>query len=148
MANAKDFFSPEEKKKITDAIRQAEDKTSGEIRVHLEDRCPGGDPMARALKIFAKLGMHRTELRNGVLFYLAVKDRKFAILADEGINRTVEDGFWDQIKTVMEEKFKNGDFLGGLVTGIGMAGEKLKKAFPVSEDDINELSDEISFNED
>jgi len=148
MANAKYFFSPEEKEKITDAIRRAEDKTSGEIRVHLEERCPGGDPWARALKVFAKLGMHRTELHNGVLFYLAVKDRKFAIVADEGINRTVEEGFWDQIKAVMEEKFKKGDFLGGLVTGISMAGEKLKKAFPVSEDDINELSDEISFNED
>ncbi len=148
MADAKNFFSPEEKEKITDAIRSAEHRTSGEIRVHLENFCPGKDPMSRALKVFAKLGMHRTELRNGVLFYLAVKDRKFAIVADEGINRTVEDGFWDQIKALMEEKFKNGDFLGGLVTGIEMAGEKLKKAFPVSKDDINELSDEISFNED
>ncbi len=147
MSEARYFFSTEEKDRIINAIREAENKTSGEIRVHMEDHCPGGDPLLRALALFKKLGMHKTDLRNGVLFYLAVKDRKFAILADEGINQVVTEGYWDQIKSVMEAHFKEGRFLEGLVQGITMAGEQLKKAFPVSKDDINELPDEISFNE-
>jgi uncharacterized membrane protein len=89
--------------------------------------------------------MEKTELRNGVLFYLAVKSRKFAIIGDKGINAEVPENFWDEIKSNMEKLFKEGKFVEGLVQGIEETGKQLKKHFPHHLDDINELSDEISF---
>jgi uncharacterized membrane protein len=138
------FFSAEEKKQITDAIAEAEKNTSGEIRLHMEDRCTI-DVLDRAAYIFGKLKMHETAQRNGVLFYLAVNDRKFAILGDAGINTLVQANFWDEIKETMLGYFKIGKFADGLSVGIRMAGEQLKANFPYQSDDVNELSDEISF---
>jgi uncharacterized membrane protein len=140
------FFSTGNKAQIHEAIREAELNTSGEIRVHIDSRCKG-DVLDRAAYLFEKLGMHKTDLRNSVLFYLAIDDHKFAILGDAGINAIVGDNYWDRIKDVMEEKFKEGDFAGGLSAGIVMAGEQLKQHFPYSRDDVNELPDEISFGE-
>jgi len=143
--SAKDFFSDPQKEAIKQAIISAEKNTSGEIRVHIEEKCPG-DQVDRAVQLFAKLNMHKTELRNGVLFYLAVKDRKFAILGDGGINDIVGNDFWDRIKEHMLNRFKDGKFTEGLCEGIEKAGEQLKKYFPYKgNDDVNELSDEISF---
>ena len=141
---AKDLFSKEQRKQITDAIKEAELNTSGEIRVHIEKKCPE-DVMDRAAFLFKKLKMHKTEKRNGVLFYLAVKDRKFAILGDAGINAVVPEGFWDNIKETMAGHFKEGEFTKGLSEGLQMSGEQLKKHFPYQSDDVNELSDDISF---
>jgi len=138
------FFSKEEKDSIKQAVAKAELNTSGEIRVHIEGVC-ADDVLDRAAYIFEKLGIHKTEKRNGVLFYLAVKDRKFAILGDAGINEVTPDNFWDNIKDVMFNYFKENKFTEGLVTGIKMAGEQLKSHFPYMKDDVNELSDEISF---
>jgi uncharacterized membrane protein len=142
--SAKNFFSKEEKQQIVNAIKQAELNTSGEIRVHIENNCPG-DVLERATYWFAKMEMHKTEQRNGVLFYLAVKSRKFAIIGDEGINKVVPDDFWEKIKTRMAHLFQQGEFALGLERGILDAGEALKKYFPYQSDDVNELSDEISF---
>ena len=89
--------------------------------------------------------MHKTKERNGVLFYLAVGNRKFAILGDAGINKVVPENFWDEIKNKMLEYFKEGDFAIGLAEGISMAGHQLSEHFPYQKDDVNELSDEISF---
>ena len=138
------FFTEEEKKKVTTAVKTAELNTSGEIRVHVEGKCPG-DVMDSAAYWFEKLAMHKTELRNGVLFYLAIDDRKFAILGDGGINAKVPEDFWEKIKEHMLSKFKESQFADGLAEGIIMAGEQLKKHFPHQTDDVNELSDEISF---
>jgi uncharacterized membrane protein len=101
--------------------------------------------MDRAAWWFARLEMHKTEQRNGVLFYLAVKDRKFAILGDAGINAVTPDNFWDNIKEKMAERFAESDFAGGLREGILMAGLALKEQFPHQKEDVNELSDEISY---
>jgi uncharacterized membrane protein len=139
-----EFFSPEAKEKIVRAIEEAEKNTSGEIRVHIEKDCKT-DVLDRAAYIFKKLGMHKTQLRNGVLFYLALEDHTFAILGDAGINSVTPDDFWDNIKEKMLEHFREGKIADGLVTGILMAGEKLKEHFPHQKDDVNELSDEISF---
>ncbi|WP_163717186.1 TPM domain-containing protein [Mangrovibacterium lignilyticum] len=139
-----DFFTAEEKKHITDAIKAAELDTSGEIRVHVEGRCKG-EALDCAAYWFGQLKMHKTAARNGVLFYLAVSDRKFAILGDAGINAKVADDFWENIKEHMLFLFKEGRFADGLSEGIIMAGEQLKKHFPYQSDDVNELSDEISF---
>ena len=126
------------------AILNAELDTSGEIRVHIESVFKD-DVMDRATFIFKKLKMHRTELRNGVLFYLAVKSRKFAIIGDVGINKEVPKDFWNEIKEKMAEYFKENKFTEGLVFGISETGAHLKKHFPYHLDDINELSDDISF---
>ncbi len=141
---ASSFFTKSEKNAILEAIKEAEKNTSGEIRVHIENRCKE-DVLDRAAWIFKKLDMDRTRERNGVLFYLAVKDRKFAIIGDAGINSKVPEGFWNQIKEIMEKNFIEGRFTEGLSEGIKMAGEKLKEYFPYNKGDINELSDEISF---
>ena len=138
------FFTEEEKKQITDAVKAAELNTSGEVRVHVEGKCPE-DVLDRAAHWFEKLAMHKTALRNGVLFYLAVDDRKFAILGDGGINAKVSENFWDKTKAHMLSKFKENQFADGLSEGILMAGEQLKSHFPHQTDDVNELSDEISF---
>lgn len=141
---AKDFLTKEQSDKIVAAIKQAELNTSGEIRVHLEGKC-AIDVLDRATYWFEKLKMHKTEQRNGVLFYLAYTDKKFAILGDAGINSKVPSNFWDTIKSEMEARFREGDFVNGLVNGILACGEQLKSHFPYQSDDVNELSDEISY---
>ena len=141
---ASSFFTKEQQAHILDAIKEAEKETSGEIRVHIETRL-SGDVLDRASWIFNKIGMNRTEERNGVLFYLAAKNRKFAIIGDTGINARVPEGFWDEIKNVMESDFREKRFSEGLAKGILMAGNQLKEHFPHLADDVNELPDEISF---
>lgn len=138
------FFTKTEEIQILDAIRQAETSTSGEVRVHVENRCKG-DVLERASVVFDLLKMQKTELRNGVLFYLAIKDRKFAILGDAGINAKVADDFWDEIKAQLLDKFKKGEFAQGMAEGIIKAGEQLKVHFQYKDDDINELPDDISY---
>ena len=143
---AANFFSAKEKEEIKAAIKEAEKDTSGEIRVHIDNHCKE-DVLDRAAWWFGKLDMHKTEKRNGVLFYLAVKDHKFAILGDAGINAVTPDDFWDKIKEKMLEHFSEGEFAEGLSTGIRLAGKELQSHFPYQKDDVNELSDEISFGE-
>ena len=144
MSNAITILNHEEDQRVVEAIKQAELNTSGEIKVHIENRCKG-DVEKRSLFVFKKLKLHKTQLRNGVLIYLAVKDRKFAILGDEGINKVVEDGFWNDVKDLMLSHFKEGRFAEGLEQGIMRCGEKLKTYFPYQSDDVNEIPDEISY---
>ncbi len=139
-----DFLNSSEKSQITEAIKQAEKNTSGEVRVHLESHCKS-DPLDRAVYIFEKIGMHKTKQRNGVLFYVAFADKKFAILGDVGINAVVPENFWDNIKEGLAHRFSKNDFAGGLSEAIQSAGKQLKKHFPYQTDDVNELSDDISF---
>lgn len=141
---AKNFFTKEEGEKIVEAIKQAELNTSGEIRVHIENKCK--KPIFQcAGAIFQKLEMHKTEQRNGVLVYFAVEDHKFAVFADEGINQVVSENFWEDTVKQMKTHFQQKDFLLGLVNGITSIGEQLKTYFPRQDDDENELPDEISF---
>ena len=131
----KEFLTPDEEKEVVNAIVIAEKNTSGEIRVHIENHTE--KPQL--------LGMDGTAARNGVLFYVGVADKTFAIIGDEGIDKVVEDDFWDSTKNEVISKFKEGKFKDGLVNGILKAGERLKKYFPYdNEGDINELPDEIS----
>lgn len=140
------YFSEENKLQIINAIRAAETNTSGEIRVHIEKYC-SGDVLDRAAYIFDKLEMQKTKLRNGVLFYLAIYDRKFAVLGDTGINQKVPSDFWESINDKMKSRFMNGQFSDGISEGVILAGSQLKEHFPYQTDDVNELSDEISFEE-
>ena len=143
---AKDFFTKEELDKIVESIEKAELETSGEIRFHMESNCKG-DPLSRAVQVFKNLKMHKTELGNGTLIYLATLDKKFAIVGDKGINEKVPDKFWDDVKDDMSNKFKNNEFVAGISDAVLKVGEKLKEYFPYQSDDINELSDDISIGE-
>ncbi len=142
--NAIDFFSQAEKDVIKYAIAEAEGRTSGEIRVHIENVCDG-DVLDRAATLFEKLGMVKTAQRNGVLFYIAVKSHKFAILGDAGINEKVPENFWSAIKENIAGQFSQGQYCLGLVEAITQAGQQLKKWFPRQSGDVNELPDDISF---
>lgn len=138
------FFTAAQKEQIVQAIQAAEHQTSGEIRVHVESSVGGPEPLERAKVVFRKLGMDRTALRNGVLIYLAVVDRKFAIIGDSGIDQVVPANFWADTKEVLRGHFSEGRFLEGIVFGINSVGEHLQKHFPCSTADINELTDELS----
>lgn len=140
----KGFLSKKEEKEIVDAIRKAEEKTSGEIRVHLERSTDGADIFERAMEVFHMLKMDNTKQDNGVLIYVAVEDRNFVIYGDKGINEVVPDDFWESTKNLIVSHFKKGHFKDGLVEGVLKAGEQLQKHFPWDEDDTNELSDQIS----
>lgn len=142
--SARHFFTESQQAAIVQAIAAAEKLTSGEIRLHLETTCQK-HVLDRAAEVFAELEMHKTALRNGVLFYLAVDDHKFAVIGDAGINAVVPANFWDDIKIRMQAKFRSGNFIDGLTEGIKLAGVQLKSQFPVADDDINELPDRISF---
>ena len=144
MSNAINILNREEDRRVVEAIRQAELNTSGEIKVHIENSCKG-DVEQRSLAVFNKLKLNKTKLRNGVLIYLAVRDHKFAILGDKGINDVAEDGFWNDVKDLMLGHFKEGHFAEGLEQGIQRCGEKLKAYFPYQSDDINEIPDDISY---
>jgi len=141
---ASTFFSDEDQDQIRSSIKEAERSTSGEIRVHIETQV-SGEVLDRAAWIFQKIGMDKTDNRNGVLFYLAVKNRQFAVIGDKGINARVPEDFWDNIMMTLQENFKNEKFAGGLIRGILMAGQQLKEHFPRQTGDVNELPDEISF---
>lgn len=140
------FFTDIQQQAIIKSIEKAELNTSGEIRLHVEDTCKI-NPVERAIEIFEKLEMHKTELRNGVLFYLATKDKKIAVIGDKGINDIVTENFWDDVKNEIIKQFKNNQFTEGICKGIEKAGEKLKMHFPFQTDDTNELSNDISFGE-
>ena len=137
-----EYFTLKDKEHIFAAIKKAENATSGEIRIYIEDRCKS-EVLDRAAFIFSELNIHKTALRNGVLFYLALEDKKFAVIGDAGIHTNVGQDFWESVKELMQAHFKNEKYTDGLVAGILEAGNVLKKHFPFEKGDSNELSDEI-----
>jgi uncharacterized membrane protein len=138
------IITPEIATAIEGAIRNAELGTSGEIRVHIDDRC-NEDILDRAAFLFSELAMHKTELRNGVLILVTTDDRKMAILGDGGIHSKVGQDFWDDAKSAMISHFKNNNWKDGLCEGVRLVGEKLKMHFPIAANDTNELSNTITF---
>ena len=143
MSKKEEFLTKEEEQEIVEAIHVAEKNTSGEIRVHIE-KSTSIDAFDRALEVFHELKMDETQLKNGVLIYLAADDHKFVICGDKGINEAVPSDFWDSTKEIMASQFKNGNFKQGIIDGILRAGEQLQNHFPWLADDTNELSNEIS----
>ncbi len=143
MSEVEEFLSAAHEQEIVSAILKAEQNTSGEIRVHIESTSPR-DHFKRAEQLFHQLKMDNTRERNGVLLYVAVKDHKFVIMGDKGIDQVVPDGFWNSTRDIMQRHFKEGRFKEGIVEGITKAGRELKVHFPWKSDDTNELSDEIS----
>lgn len=141
------MLKKDELDKISESIRFAESNTSGEIRVYVAKHCKGA-PLEKAYKIFHQLKMDSTTLRNGVLIYVALSDQKAAIYADEGINTFIQEpDFWQETLDLMLSYFKKGLLSEGICKGVDKAGEVLKARFPVSENDINELDNEVIIEE-
>lgn len=143
MSKTEEFLTQKEEESIVEAIAKAEKNTSGEIRVHLEEKSEKL-PLERAKEIFIALRMHATKARNGVLIYICVTQKKIAIIGDEGINNKVPNNFWDSTKNDIISHFKQKAFATGLIKGIENVGLQLKEYFPYTDDDVNELSNEIS----
>jgi len=142
----KELFNTEEKQQIVAAIQAAERCTSGEIRVFVESRCRFVDPLDRAAEIFSRLNMDRTAARNGVLVYVALKDRQLALLGDKGIHEKVGREFWNQQVQRILSHFTRADYAGGIALVVAEIGEALQAHFPYDKDtDTNELPDDIVF---
>jgi len=139
-------LSKEEEKEIIEAIRSAEGHTSGEIRVHIQKTLTL-PVYEEAAKVFLELGMHKTKLRNGVLLFIVPSKRKFAILGDAGINRLVPENFWMDCKDSLHDYFAKGKYGAGICDTISKIGDKLTALFPVSKNDVDELSNEITYSE-
>lgn len=131
---------------IEEAVRAAERRTSGELRVHIEEIKPAGQTaLERAVEVFRSLGMEKTTQRNGVLFYVATETRDFAVIGDAGIDKVVPPGFWQAVKDRVLTAFRQGHYADGLSTGIELAGEQLAQYFPYdATTDQNELPDTVS----
>jgi uncharacterized membrane protein len=148
MAGALDkVIHPADQQKIVDSIRAAERVTSGEVKVHVELRCPGGDAYKRAADLFARLGLTKTKDRNAVLIYVATRDRKFAILGDKGIHEEVGSAFWADAVQRMKVSFARGAFGEGISGAVQSVGQRMAAKFPRKTDDVNEIDNEITTDE-
>jgi len=145
MSRVEKLLSNDEEQEIVQAILEAEKNTSGEIRVHLESHTRL-DHFERAKEVFHLLKMDNTKDENGVLLYIAVNDRKFVIYGDKGIDKAVQDNFWDTTRDNIQSHFKEGNFKQGIIAGVKSTGKRLEKHFPWHHGDQNELSNEVSKN--
>jgi uncharacterized membrane protein len=144
MPTAKNFFNEREQKLVMDAIEQAEKKTSGEIRVHVENFCFGNE-VSRAFKVFKKLKMNETKERNGILIYIAVMSHKVAIVGDAGIHEKLGKEYWDKIVEHLINQFRANHKGEGLAASIIECGHQLSHFFPWNGDDKDELTNTISY---
>jgi uncharacterized membrane protein len=139
------YFTKDEEERMVQAIRFAEKQTSGEIRLFIESRCKFINPVDRAIELFSELKMYNTQDRNGVIIYIAMKDRQLAIYGDEGIHKRLGQEFWlNEVNKIIEE-FHEQHFLDGILKIIADIGEALKTHFPYDKADNNELEDGIVF---
>ena len=136
-------LNPEVERQIVAAIANAEKDTRAELRVHLSKRIRKS-ALDDAKVVFKKLGMHKTELRSGILIYVIPSEQQFAILGDVGIHEKVTHAFWEAVSEKMKESFVTGNIENGIITGIQLAGEKLKEYYPWNGHNPNEISNEIS----
>lgn len=142
----KPFFSEKEQEHIVQAVQSAEQRTSGEVRVFIESHCRYMDAIDRAAEIFFNLKMEQTKDRNGVLLYIAMKDRQLAVFGDEGIHRKVGTEYWNKEIELLIHKFNKEDYAEGIRACVLDIGEALYKHFPYNKDtDKNELPDNIVF---
>jgi len=139
------FFSSEEQERIVNAIREAEKRTSGEVRVYVESRCGYMDALDRAVELFSEMGMQATAERNGVLVYVAIKDHQLAVFGDEGIHQKVGSEYWNKEVQVMIGAFNRENIAAGIAEVVSDIGKALQEFFPYTKDDKNELPDDIQF---
>lgn len=138
------FLTDTEMASLVEAIKIAEDQSSGEIRVHI-DSTAEDDFAKKAFTVFRSLEMHLTKERNGVLFYVNFEQHYLTIIGDEGIHKKVKQQFWDNLHDEITAEFSKKNYCKGLNDAILKTGLELKKYFPISGENINELSNDISF---
>jgi hypothetical protein len=138
------LVAPEDQKKLLDKIGEIEARSSGEVRLHLTDQ-PVRDVLARARKTFVALGMTQTRLRNGVLVFLSLPSRAFAVVGDEAVHRVAGPRYWEKLRDTAAERFAAGRFAEGLLSLLEEVEEVLVERFPHQEGDVDELPDDISF---
>ncbi len=138
------LLTPPERLRLVDAIADAERGSAGEVRLHLEARCPGGDALARARQLFGELGLHKTKQGTGVLLYVAELDRKTAVYAGAGIHAAVAAAFWEGVTREVAGGFRRGAALDGITTAIDHIGDTLRKHRPGPDIHANELPNEVS----
>ncbi len=136
------YFDSHALDRLTSAIRTAEAASHGEIRVFWEPHCPG-DPVQRAMHLFQRLNMHKTQHRSGVLIYVASESHCFSVIGDVGIHQRVQQPFWDQLCLAMKERFASSDPVGAIEFAIIQCGQELRKHFPITDSNPNELPDEV-----
>jgi uncharacterized membrane protein len=142
----KEFFTEAEKKQIVEALQSAEQRTSGQIRIFVESRCRYVHPLDRAVEVFASLKMDKTTARNGVLVYVAIKDRQLALFGDQGIHEKVGDAFWNEKAKLILSHFNKSNYAQGLAHIVVEIGEVLSKYYPHDRNTgNNELPDDIVF---
>lgn len=139
----REFLSDDDLEAVARAVAEAERHTSAEIRVHLDYACPG-DALAQAVKVFERLGMHKTAERHGVLIYVSVTDRKLAVIGDKGIHERVGDAYWRGLVDAVRERMRQRQARAGLTHALAEVGTALGRHFPRRAGDKNELSDEVS----
>jgi len=137
------FLSDDDLEAVARAVAEAERHTSAEIRVHGDHACQG-DALQQAIKVFGRLGMHRTAERNGVLVYISVTDRKLAIIGDKGIHERVGEVYWQGLVTAVRERLRQQQSRDGLIHAIAEVGRELGRHFPRRPADNNELSNNVS----
>lgn len=140
-----DFIPEDGQRRIAQAITEAERKTSGEICVHVTPSIKETDVMSSAEATFNRLKLYTTARRNAVLIYVAYRDRKLAIVGDKGINDAVPAGFWDDTVGTLVQRMRAGRPVDGLCEAIATVGDRLSEFFPADRNDINELSNEVTF---
>ena len=138
------FFDSQGEQLIIDAIQQTECMTSGEVRVHIQEHCRG-TILKDAARVFNALKMDATEDRNGVLIYIVPERHEFAVIGDKGINSLVADNYWDDVRDVMQNHFRQQQFAVGVAKAIDLIGHKLQEHFPFREGGQNQLPDDISY---
>ena len=144
MANASGFFSIKEDERLIGAVKDAEKRSGGEVRIHLENSCKTSDPVERAVEVFNSLKMSATKNRNGVLFYMAIDDKKYAVIGDAGIDSKVPKGYWAFLRDRMQNYFLKEAYFEGLLDSIEDVTKHLEQHFPYPKDDANELLDDLS----
>lgn len=137
-----DFINQLQHKKIVAAIRDAEKKNSGEIRVFVSHKVIT-EVVATAQAEFNRLGMMNTKQRNAVLIFVAPNSQKFAVIGDAGVHEKCGQNFWEDLAAEMSGHFVQADYSQGLIVGIQKAGEILSRHFPIQSDDKNELPDKV-----
>jgi len=145
LGRKKSFFSEEEEERMVQAIRSAEQQTSGEIRLYIESHCAYIDPVDRAKELFLELKMNATRERNGVLLYIALNDHQLAIWGDEGIHQKLGQSFWENEIGIILSDFKQHQFIDGICHIIHDVGQALKQHFPFEDGDSNELDNSIVY---
>lgn len=138
------FLSDDDLAAIARAVAEAEGRTSAEVRVHLDHSCDG-DALQQAIKVFQRLGMHKTAARHGVLVYISVTDRKLAVIGDKGIHERVGEAYWRGLVAAVRERMRQQQPRDGLIHAVAEVGRELGRHFPRQPGDKNEFSDDVSF---